>query len=339
MLKRFFLALAFAGLLSPVQGAGTLPGFSLSQQMGTDGRPLAGCILYIIQAGTTSTPQIAYQDSALTIPAAGGSQLACDAAGRISQFFLADGSVKIRLVNSVGVTQFTADGLLVVGPSGGTGGGSAVDPTTVMQTGHVEAFYGTGTLSGFVRANGRTIGSATSGATERANADTQALFVYLWGVDANLAVSGGRGASAAADWAANKALTLPDASGRALAGLDDMGAGARGRLTSTYFGTATNVLGAVGGSENKTFAQANLPNVSFPVTDPGHIHPAGTGSLQFIGTVGTPNINIFQSGANNFNRTDFTGLAQTGITVNSGGSGTPLAITQPTMLITLYLKL
>jgi len=61
-------------------------------------------------------------------------------------------------------------------------------------------FYGTGVRSGFVRANGRTIGSATSGATERANADAQALFEYLWNTDANLAVSTGRGASSNADW-------------------------------------------------------------------------------------------------------------------------------------------
>src|SRR5947208_1688739 len=82
------------------------------------------------------------------------------------------------------------------------GGGGTVDPTTIFQTGQIIPMYGTGVLTGFVRANGRTIGSATSGATERANADAQSLFQNLWGADANLAVSGGRGASAAADWAA-----------------------------------------------------------------------------------------------------------------------------------------
>jgi hypothetical protein len=51
--------------------------------------------------------------------------------------------------------------------------------------GDLKVRYGTGVLSGFVRCNARTIGSATSGGTERQNADTQALFEYLWNTDAN----------------------------------------------------------------------------------------------------------------------------------------------------------
>ncbi|MCK1465713.1 hypothetical protein IVB34_47370 [Bradyrhizobium sp. 2] len=107
--------------------------------------------------------------------------------------FLADGTIKVRLTDRNGVTQVVADNIQVVGPSGGGGGGGTVDPTTILATGDVKVAYGTGILSGFVRANGRTIGSATSGATERANSDVQALFVYLWAADANLSVSGGRG--------------------------------------------------------------------------------------------------------------------------------------------------
>lgn len=72
--------------------------------------------------------------------------------------------------------------------------------------------------SGWVRLNGGTIGSASSGATERANADTQTLFTLLWGEYANteLAIQDStgaasvRGASASADFAANKRLPLED---------------------------------------------------------------------------------------------------------------------------------
>ena len=99
-----------------------------------------------------------------------------------------------------------------------------------------------------MRLNGRTIGSATSGATERANTDTQALFEYLWQNDSALAVSTGRGASSSADWAANKTIALPDGRGRVLAALDDMGSTAAGRLTSSYFGASGTTLGAVGGN-------------------------------------------------------------------------------------------
>ncbi|BAQ16914.1 hypothetical protein [Methyloceanibacter caenitepidi] len=67
--------------------------------------------------------------------------------------------------------------------------------------------------------DGLTIGSASSGATSRANADTWALFEKLWAVgnaNGTLAIytSAGAastfGASAAADFAANKRLALPD---------------------------------------------------------------------------------------------------------------------------------
>ncbi len=153
--------------------AGTIS-LSLSQQFNSQGAPLAGGRLYFFQAGTT-TPQSAYQDSGLTIPHA--NPIILDAAGRIPQFFLADGSIKIRLDSETGVTQLAADGILVIGAASGGGGGSPVDATTVLQTGDIKVRYGTGVHTGWVRANGRTIGSATSGATERANADAEALFL------------------------------------------------------------------------------------------------------------------------------------------------------------------
>lgn len=68
--------------------------------------------------------------------------------------------------------------------------------------------------------DGKTLGDASSGGTARANADTVTLFTLLWTnlADADAAVSGGRGASAAADYAAHKTITIPDARGLALAG-------------------------------------------------------------------------------------------------------------------------
>ena len=193
-----------------------------------------GCrYIYILQAGTVSTPQQPYQDAALTILQP--NPIPLDAAGRVPQFFLADGYIKVRLDDKFGVTQLARDGILVIGPSAGGGGGGGVDPTTLIQTGAIQPFYGTGVLAGFVRMNGRTIGSATSGAGERANSDCQALFNFLWNADSALAVSPSRGASSAADWAANKTIVSPDFRGCAIAGLDDMGNVAASRLTATYF--------------------------------------------------------------------------------------------------------
>jgi hypothetical protein len=199
-MRRFFaMAAALAALTaSSCHAAGTIS-LSLSQQFDAQGKPLSGCRLYFFQAGTT-TPQNGFQDTGLTIP--WPNPMECDASGRIAQFFLADGAIKIRLADKFGNTILAADNLLVIGPSSGGGGGGGVDATTVLSTGDIKVKYGTGPITGFVRANGRTIGNAVSGATERANADTQALFEYLWNSDANLSVSGGRGSSATADFTA-----------------------------------------------------------------------------------------------------------------------------------------
>ena len=314
--------------------AGTIPGFSLTPQFDQFGKPAVGCRLFCVQAGTTNAPQNSYQDSGLTI--LNPYPLVADSTARLPQFFVADGTIKLRLTDKNGVTLFVGDNLLVVGASSGGGGGSPVDPTTVMQTGQIALWYGTGVQSGFVRANGRSIGSSISSATERANADTQALYSFLWSADPNLAVSGGRGASAAADWAANKNLALPDYRGRAIAGLDDMGNAAAGRLTASYFGTAATVLGAAGGAESKVLVTGNLP----PYTPAGAIingaisinHDAAAANSSTTGggafSIGGSNASISASQA----ASTFTGTAQ-------GGASTPVSITQPTILATIYLKL
>jgi hypothetical protein len=92
-----------------------------------------------------------------------------------------------------------------------------------------------GAKTGFVRCNGRTIGNAVSGGAERANADCEALFTYLWNALANAqaAVSGGRGASAAADFTAGKTIDLPDLRGALPIGLDGMGNSLGGFFPST----------------------------------------------------------------------------------------------------------
>jgi len=320
--------------------AGTIS-LSLTQQLDEFGKPLAGGKLYLIAAGTVSTPQNAYQDSALTLVLP--NPIIMDAAGRLPQFFLADGSIKIRMTDKNGVEKLSADGILVVGASSGGGGGSPVDATTVMATGDLKVRYGTGILSGFVRANARTIGSASSGATERANADTQALFEYLWNTDANLAVSTGRGVSSTADWGANKTITLPDGRGRTLYGLDDMGNSAAGRLTASYFGTAATVLGAAGGSESKVLVTGNLP----PYTPAGSI---ANGAIT-ISNPTVPNAGAF-SGNNNGGGGGAFGVIQGGpatITASQasssftgtaqGGASTPVAVASPGLLATIYIKL
>lgn len=339
--------------------AGTIP-LSLTQQFDEFGKPLSGGLLYIYQAGTVSTPQQPYQDAGLSIVQP--NPIVLDAAGRVPQFFLADGYIKVRLDNKNGITQLARDNILVIGPSaGGGGGGAAVDPTTILQTGMVSVFYGTAIVSGFVRANGRTIGSATSGASERANSDCNALFQFLWNADPNLVVTPSRGASSAADWAANKAITLPDWRGRTIAGLDDMGNSAAGRLTASYWGGSGIVLGQSGGAESNTLlaAQCVMPQHQHNVysRDTGHGHgfaniayrQAGGSGINFYTVFGPDGYTTLTVDAapivKNSNAaivvSSVNGGAADNLTALNPASGpaTPHANVQPTMLATIYLKL
>jgi hypothetical protein len=305
---------------------------SLSQQFDILGKPLNGGLLQFYAAGTTN-PQSAYQDVALTIPYP--NPITLDGFGRVPPFYLADGQIKIRLSDKFGVLQLAADNLLVIGPSSGSGSPPSVDPTTLMQTGQVVPFYATGPILGFVRANGRTVGNASSGASERANADTQNLFTFLYQQDTSLVVApGGRGASATADYAANKTIVLPDFRSRALAGLGDMGNADNALLSGVTFTSGNSTtLGSSLGAARRTLLTANLP----AYTPTGTIASSFSSSL-FAGT--------FSGGAgsagNSFpqNATPLTGSVTSTFTGTAqGGTSAPLDAISPSALITIYLKI
>lgn len=62
-------------------------------------------------------------------------------------------------------------------------------------------------------------------------------------------------------------FTVPDLRCRLPFGRDNMGgAGTTSLLTSTYFGSAPNIIGNTGGTESKTLARANLPNATLTVS-------------------------------------------------------------------------
>lgn len=146
------------------------------------------------------------------------------------------------------------------------------------------------TPDGYVRCDGSTtVGNAASTATVAA-VYTQQLFLHLWNsyVDATAPVAGGRGANAAADYAANKKITLPDLRGRARFGVDTMGTAAN-RITTAGSSIDATVSGSFGGQQNQTLTQANLPNATLSftsnATDPGaHTFPGAT--QKFINNAG-----------------------------------------------------
>lgn len=218
-------------------------------------RVLDAC-LFVYVAGTT-TPVPCYVDSGLSnrhpmpIPARGN--------GVLPVVYVAPGTYDLLFTDPYGGVYDNAEDLVIAAPSSGGGGGGTVDPLTIFRTGFILDRYGTGTLPGFVRLNGRTIGSSASAGSERANDDAHDLFVFLWSQDANLAVAGGRGSNAESDWAAAKTIALPDQAGRLRVGLDDLGGGAKGRLNGGLFtfGNATT-LGSYGGEASHVQTLAEL---------------------------------------------------------------------------------
>lgn len=118
------------------------------------------------------------------------------------------------IAESTAGSGVTIDGLLI--KDGALPGLTLGD---VLPIGTVQAYVGTTAPTNWLILNGDSIGSAAS-AADQASDDYEDLFTLFWNsmADTEAAVSSGRGASAAADWAANKTLTMPDARGRALIG-------------------------------------------------------------------------------------------------------------------------
>lgn len=347
-----------AGLLAaaslwtaPVLAAGTTP-LSLVQQFDTTGSPLAGCLLYFYVAGTVATPQNAFQDFGLSTPLP--NPVTCDQSGRVPQHWLADGLIHIRLTDSSGVVQVDTI-MQVLGPSsgggGGGGGGGTVDPTTIASTGDMKFRLDKDAQTGWVRINGLTIGSASSGASERANADTQNLFIYVWtkfsqpSGNVICPVVGGLGASALADFNANKQITLEDARSRALFALDDMGNSALGGFSGVSFsiGSATTG-GARGGTNSTTLLPSWIPTITsngaVTVAPPGSnympiMNDAGGGTETVVSTAGTHFAPI--SGPSGWGYVNsFSG---TGSMTSNNTAGLPMPSVPSALLGTLFWKL
>lgn len=158
--------------------------------------------------------------------------------------------------------------------------------------GTVSPWSGTTAPTGWVLMNGQTVGDASSTGTARANADCRGLFYHLWAnySDSIAAVSGGRGASASADFDAHKAIAIPSMQGRSWFGLDDMGTTAAGVIGSVITNDTTN--GQAGGSETVTLsaaeaAQKAISSAPVSISDPGHPHTVsgyvGTGPITGYG--------------------------------------------------------
>lgn len=201
------------------------------------------------------------------------------------------------------------------------------------------AFFSTGDMkptlktvadTGWVMFDDGTIGSAGSGSSSRANADTQSLFTLLFNnvLDANCQIftSGGAGTTRAAQtnaataWAANCRMSLPRVLGRAMGG------------AGSGLGLTTRALAAPAGQETVTLTAGQLP-ANIPYTDPTHVHNEDAANVK-LGSGSS----VIGSGGTATGVGGTTQAAGVGITINPGGGGAH-TIVQPIVFINWMVKL
>lgn len=295
--------------------------------------------------GDTTTPLTVYQDADETTPHA--HPLEASANGRWPLVFIPfcdSYDEKVATEEGTQLSYFTE----IPNPNPVEAAADTVDDSEIFSTGMVAFDPVGGTKSGWVRLNGRTIGSASSGATERANADTSDLYTRLYNnfADSILAVSGGRGSSAAADFAANKPIALFDCRGAGLRGVDDMGNSAASLFGFTPFTTGdATTAGSIAGLNSHVLTEAqNAAHThgtgtyavasdgahthtgttdaggahTHTITDPGHTHAysAQTPSSETAGS-------LVQFGSIGSGTSGFTiGSNTTGISINTSSTHT-----------------
>lgn len=211
---------------------------------------------------------------------------------------LDDGAGPLPIVNpdgtAIGSSTLQANGIYEFIPDGAghhqlvSASGAALSSSGIATTGDMKCRPTTETIAGWVIANATTIGNAASNATQLANSTTSALFAWTWTNFSNtqcpIFTSGGvpstRGASAAADYAANKQITVVDWRGVGPMGIDTMGGGATTLLTGVpvVSGSTTTPGSVLGENTHVLTSPTEIPAHLHGVVDPGHSHGAATGT-------------------------------------------------------------
>lgn len=300
------------------------------------GERAGGALAYFYVGGTT-TPLAVYTTDDGATPHAW--PVVADANGVFPPIFIPYGAYGFKLLSATGtiISPTVATIQNPAPPDSGGGGGVVVTADQILQTGFPLWVPMTGVLAGFVRMNGNTIGNSGSGATERANADTEALFTWYWDKlsDTIAPVSGGRGATASADFAANKTITLIRSQNKAFFGLDGMGGTAGGGFASVTFTQGDkDTPGANGGATRRSLTTNNLPSFTPSGSVSGSVSTTDPGSTNGTGSTAAPQSTVFWTGTGTSSKTitaSFTG--------NSIGGNQAFDTVSPFLLGTVYQKL
>lgn len=184
--------------------------------------------------------------------------------------------------------------------------------TQTPRTGDIKPSFLGSSPQGWIALNDGSIGSVASAATTRANIDTFFLFKTIWDAVSNTyaptqdntGTPVARGASAVADFAADRRIVLPRSLGRVLGGAG-AGSGLTARSDGEWLGAETHLIDA-----NEL---------------PAHTHAAPPGNF-ITGVVG----GIFGVGALG------SLAAATGVNTTLAN---PMTIMQPTLFANMFIKL
>jgi microcystin-dependent protein len=187
--------------------------------------------------------------------------------------------------------------------------GSAWQGAVSAPAGAIEAYAGSTAPTGWLLAYGQAVSRTTY-------ADLFAVLSTTYG--------SGDGSTT---------FNLPDMRGRVGAGLDNMGGTAASRLTSTVL-TASNTLGATGGTQTHTMTSAEMP--SHTHTQDAHSH-AVQRSNSAATSVGADASALYRAQANTGSPTYFDTQNATATNQNTGGGGAHLN-TQPTIVLNYIIK-
>jgi len=209
---------------------------------------------------------------------------------------------------------------------------------SLVPTGMMVPWLSSTAPTGWITADGSTIGNTGSGSTYTGTT-YEPLYQLLWQApwsDTTLPILTSAGAPStrtlgnlAADWTALKRLTIPDLRGRSVFGFDSTAA----RVNISTSGINSAIVGATGGADTIVLVGNNLP---------GHTHTVTVTYPSQPNIAVITNANIATDGSDTiltYGDPNTVTPASTTPTTSSTGSGTAVNKMPPTIILPWIIKL